>query len=712
MKTKRRDSFGIFVSAITVVLVAASVFAPAALTNAQSESAAPAVSQTNAPTRVATVNIQNAKIVSQQANAIGIEFDVTNREVVQHGVQYAVVLIDRQNKKTIKLDQYIYSETLTLEEHSSVHKSITYIGPPSLEGTYEVMLTSTNNLGLLLANVVVGKVTFKATSGIFIDPSSCYLSVAGEPDNKRYSLVPGVDIAAGEILQLTCTAVNRSGNQITAQPKFETYETSLLGDTVAHTGGGPQSVTFASRESKTITFSLPQVSKPQAYTALVSLKTDNERSNAVDVFYVVQGESATIMNLTFDNNLYRKGDMAKVSFLWFPSADTAIHARAGTSSPTATSFRATLTDGRGKACAEEVLQPLTYQHVTGISLAVTRMCVDPTLSITLIGASGSVLAEHSLMRASPPGTASSSPLTNIVLLMILLAGLVVACAYVLARYRSHVRTGLKVIVFFGILAAGSITTPNVAHADTWYDYGGNVSTWAEALGSGYWPAFMITANIDKNTYAINEPINLTMTINGIYYPGLSYPHYVPSYAQTLSAGVIPSDSTVGSLRQASFLHGPFPGQNLTSGPYSDAGFTAPSTAGSYNFWVIALVSGTYPPAWGNCAYQHSDMGPMDWENVGAKTGVFCKGIPGWSNPQIDFPITVYKCVPLAPSSEDGLGHKILSGLVDNRVDRSGYRFCVSNSGGTSYFLPAKTSNEIQSFLNAVYRLSGVSTESF
>src|SRR3989344_2739551 len=57
---------------------------------------------------IATVNIQNAKIISQEGNTLRISFDLTNREGIQAGVRYAVDLIATSTKGQFLADEKIF----------------------------------------------------------------------------------------------------------------------------------------------------------------------------------------------------------------------------------------------------------------------------------------------------------------------------------------------------------------------------------------------------------------------------------------------------------------------------------------------------------------------------------------------------------------------------------------------------------------------------
>jgi hypothetical protein len=71
------------------------------------------------------------------------------------------------------------------------------------------------------------------------------------------------------------------------------------------------------------------------------------------------------------------------------------------------------------------------------------------------------------------------------------------------------------------------------------------------------------------------------------------------------------------------------------------------------------------------------------------------------------PPTTTGCSPPPPSTGDGNWYVLAAPTGNAQVNRNGYEFCVNNSGGFNYFLPAKTGTEIGAFLNAVSHLSGV-----
>jgi hypothetical protein len=56
------------------------------------------------------------------------------------------------------------------------------------------------------------------------------------------------------------------------------------------------------------------------------------------------------------------------------------------------------------------------------------------------------------------------------------------------------------------------------------------------------------------------------------------------------------------------------------------------------------------------------------------------------------------CNPPPPTAiNNGLGYQVSSGVYQSQIDNYGYTFCITNSGGPSYFVPAGSASEMGSF---------------
>jgi hypothetical protein len=63
---------------------------------------------------LATVNVYDAKIVSQDNNKLKISFDISNREKVQPGVRYAIELVQTKGEIQDIIDKKVYNEVFDL----------------------------------------------------------------------------------------------------------------------------------------------------------------------------------------------------------------------------------------------------------------------------------------------------------------------------------------------------------------------------------------------------------------------------------------------------------------------------------------------------------------------------------------------------------------------------------------------------------------------
>lgn len=375
-------------------------------------------------TVLATVNIQDAKIVSKDGNAFHISFNLSNRVGIQAGVKYGVQLVSGTKDAQIIADEKVYQETLTLEEHSTVAKEIVYTAPQNLSGAYTLYLVSRNGSSFPLAFAFAGKVILSVTAkGLTINSSSCFLQVEGEKGSPHYTLRQGVDIAQNENLLLVCAATNGTSEALTAVPFFETHYRTLYGEVVPQTGGDTAPISVTAGEKKTFSITLPKASEPQAYDVLTTLNAGSVSSNSIVAHYVIRGASATVQSISLDKNYYQKGGTATLTFVWSPSADAFRGSRIGTSSPSATFAGISMTDGDGNACIMPVKTTLTRSIKVEVPLLLNRDCSNPLVSISLIDATGNALAKKglTLVSSSSPSVSQASPLSSTLVILGILA---------------------------------------------------------------------------------------------------------------------------------------------------------------------------------------------------------------------------------------------------------------------------------------------------
>jgi hypothetical protein len=74
------------------------------------------------------------------------------------------------------------------------------------------------------------------------------------------------------------------------------------------------------------------------------------------------------------------------------------------------------------------------------------------------------------------------------------------------------------------------------------------------------------------------------------------------------------------------------------------------------------------------------------------------------------PASGQSCAGYLPTTADAGGYVLSAGATQEQITKNGYNFCVTNSGGSWYFVPAATANELSSFVNAIPNLNGVSQQ--
>lgn len=327
---------------------------------------------------LATVGIEEGTIVSQQNNNLKIKFKLVNGSQVQPGARYSVVLIDESG---LIADNKVYPEIVNLRENEKVEKEVEYNAPVFFKGKYEVWVVSQNIRGMDLSQDIIGTVEFNG-SGEFVElkMATCYLKIKNSTDGEKYSIQSGIDVGENEELESVCQAINNFKKPVTVVPQFETYYRTTLSEPIATDTQSP--ITFASGEEKEIAFAIPKAKKPQAYDAVLSfLNAEKEIvSNKITFHYITKGQSATIGNLRLDKDYYNKGDMAKVSFLWFGSADNFFESRGEGTNLNQVNLTLSISEKNGEKCAGIFQKDLNLSTIQNIfEIPIISDCQDPKI---------------------------------------------------------------------------------------------------------------------------------------------------------------------------------------------------------------------------------------------------------------------------------------------------------------------------------------------
>jgi hypothetical protein len=354
---------------------------------------------------VANVDLANVQFHGQNGRVIELSFDIVNRgSTVQPDVRYSVQLLqkvvipeDESVTNNYVVDEYVYQDVIDLGAGKKEHRSIVYDVPSVYSGAYTigVYATTTNGVPLALAEVQDIVIDENTASGILLE--NCAVLIDG--DTQAYSIAQGVDIDAGEAVYAQCDVINKNDREMVFAPQFLSYHTSVFGELLGQSTLSSEKI--GAKETRNMRWQVPVELTPQAYDAALQILDENGVviSNTVPVHYVIRGESGRIMNAQLDKDLYRKGDVAVVSFDMASRADLFFGSRAhGDAVPDMEEqqlfYDATIYNGSGVSCGgitdHEV--DITVALMTD-EIAITTDCVDPIVDVVLKTASGNVLHE-------------------------------------------------------------------------------------------------------------------------------------------------------------------------------------------------------------------------------------------------------------------------------------------------------------------------------
>ena len=320
---------------------------------------------------------------NQTTGSYTVGFTINSGSLGATNFKYAIKLIpihdDIPDYTTIG-DEKVYDETLTIAPHQSIERSVMYT-PPTLKGTYRMIVETKNENGLPLSSAFVTDITLTPAqqSGIYIDPASCSLSIGNDP--KTYNLTQGVDVLPSESLYLSCTVSNTSvSGPTTASADFVTNNRTTFGAISNQATPAQQQFQLIAGQSKMVRIEIPKPANPQAYDTTVTLSThDLISSNPIIVHWVLQGKSATIQNISFDKQAYSPNDTVGVSFAWTTSAGAFADAR--NQAPEAHTYTATV-----QMCgATQTLTLDTHINTVHVSVPLPTDCQNPSVSINILG---------------------------------------------------------------------------------------------------------------------------------------------------------------------------------------------------------------------------------------------------------------------------------------------------------------------------------------
>ncbi|MFA6077190.1 MAG: DUF2304 domain-containing protein [Candidatus Paceibacterota bacterium] len=450
---------------------------------------------------VATVNIYNARIESQNENTFNISFDLSNREGVQSGIKYSTVLTKLPSNEIV--DEQVYDETLSLSENETVSKNITYTPSTSLSsGVYTLWIQSKNDRGFSFAMADLGNVTLTSSKSpkVEILSDTCYLTIDNKKPVEKYSLIQGLSINYADVLVATCKVSSTFPATTHYVPTFETYFRSTFGDKANQTSD-PTNLLAIPKGVSSISVVIPKATQPQSYETKFYLTDSNglNKSNAVNINYVLKGISGTIQNAVFDKDAYIKGDTARLQiFATFPEGNQKLDV--------------VITDQKGDECGSFTKQDLKNDEpVVDVSVEIEKDCENPIAQVTLSGIldgnSGFQTLDSREFQTSLDSESATVAKPGVIILIV--AGILLILAVLFFSYRNKriIKISVLFLFFIGISIFGDVRE---AKADTvTYTPDPDVGT------------FIFTLSTNKSIYDVGERVRVTGSVTFLLAPSRS-----------------------------------------------------------------------------------------------------------------------------------------------------------------------------------------------
>lgn len=500
---------------------------------------------------VATVNVHDIKILVQQDNLFDISFGISNDEGVQSGIIYAIDLLKKDDNGNVSLvDQKIYSEDiLTLGQGETTQKLVSYVAPRSLQGQYFIAVEARNSEGLMFGMPLAEEPIMLNGSGdrIAVEQSTCFLTVDGETEDKRYALEQKMDISSEQNLILHCSLANNFTTERIVTPTIEVRYRSAFGRLISQ--NSQDSIVLVPGKNHDFSIKIPKATNPQLYAVSLTFLDENHEqiSSPIGFSYVSQGPGASIQNIVIDKNAYSKGDVAQITLYWTGTAESS-------------SLSVSVTDEYGNACIDPFTQALDAKKSQGgvehFSLTVIRDCQRPIIVAKILDQDGKILTGNDSFLQSrnrqeegvlaPILSAQGNPFMAIIYGLVFLS-IITALIYLIRKNR---RAGMT-LFFSLVMGAGIFGSGKSASAVTFY------------VSDGVGDSASFTATLNKSSYAPGENI----VASGSYVP-LSTSHYGTNTAFRL-------DATIAGVYK-SILN-------------TSASFASPGAVGSYSAQILGGV---------------------------------------------------------------------------------------------------------------------------
>lgn len=379
---------------------------------------------------VASVNISKASIETSVENAFAISFELSNGEDVQDDVRYSVQLMQKMSRGYVLVDQHTYEESLSLNEHTSVQRTIIYTAPEMLSGKYTLVLSAANSSGFPYGTTSLGEVDLV-------------------PVKKGVEIIPG-GCTVGDT-SVTCSVVSHIAGLVAVTPSLQVFSVSTYG---ALQEGAPStllSTVLKAGEKKSLVIPMPKITSPGTYTIAITLLFNNTESNTITLPYSISGEYASIVTTSLDADYYAKGDTAAVLLLWAGNR--------------AVSAEVEMYSKKGALCGKTAV-PDIKKGKESIIVSIQKECMNPRLEVRITTNEGVTLDQKNMtiQTTSRPQPSLWSGGTGIALGILILLVLIGVVTLLRKKKFSPPSVTLPIALFVAALA---LLLPSSADAMTY-----------------------------------------------------------------------------------------------------------------------------------------------------------------------------------------------------------------------------------------------------
>ncbi|MFA5986908.1 MAG: hypothetical protein WC819_06200 [Parcubacteria group bacterium] len=359
------------------------------------------------------VDSNKASLVSQMNNDFKIKLDFADKNGVSKSITRYYVSLYRANDvgeilPASPVDVATYDDEVVLRNGSNgEEREIFYSAPASLRGKYAIVVDYVNEVGVPANSLVVGNYELNGNYTDFLEifPETCSFHIDGEPENKTYTIVQGVDVKTDENLVATCSVKSHFTKDVSVTPRFINFERKdfYAEENIKQESKSLDVITFGPDEMKKVSFSVPKALKPQAYDGALSFVDSYGSRVSTKTFfhYVVAGESAGIESVILNKDNYVAGESANVTVAYFGSTDGFSDSRLGGTKNGKLTLEIDLKNNNGDSCLAGVksynIDPMVYEST--FTLDVKSDCKNSFVEAIIKGENDVILGSEIFLHA-------------------------------------------------------------------------------------------------------------------------------------------------------------------------------------------------------------------------------------------------------------------------------------------------------------------------